>query len=994
MRINLAGRVSVEDGERVLDESALPGRQGRIVLAYLALADEPVHRDVLADALWPRGLPQTWERTLSGVISRLRSALATAGFEDVTIANAFGCYELQCPQGARLDIDLSDDELRAAERSLAAGDPAAARISAIAAADIARRPLMADQEGSWLDAKRSELRTVLVRALGIEAEASLGTTDAIAAAEEAIEVDPFNEGSHVLLMRANAARGDSARALLAYERCRERLATELGVDPAPATQELYLELLRSDEDASRATANEQRARERDGRATGAIRRKLASVRTSFVGRQSEIAEVTKLLDGARLVTLIGAGGIGKTRLSIQLAVELEESFRHGAFFCDLSQLRDPGDVPRTVGAATGVLDPLAELESVEQHVCSALEEAELLVVLDNCEHVLGASARFCELLLDACPGVHVIATSRERLGVHGEHRYLVPPLTRPSSDDIEAVLFSEAARLFDERARAIRSDFTLGPRNAEAVAQICIRLDGIPLALELAAARLNALSPADIAGRLDDAFGVLTSGAAASPERHQTLAAAITWSHELLDERAAVLLRRLAVFVGGFSLEGAERVCGGEPLGPRAVLPLIGDLIDKSLVVSDIHGTATRYRLLEPVRQFAETKLTESGEAEEIRRAHGDYFLSSSRGVTSGLQVDHERLSIVVPELDNFRAALRWSVERAEAGRAMELAIAANGVWRYLGRPEEAMRWLESALSVADDRPSLPRAACLGFLGEVYLHNGNVAASHSAYLKALAIFRQRGLDAGIAWTLLGLSDTLHSRGEVDEMFVACHEATELFRRLDDADGLAWAFANDAGLSFACADLARSRSRAEECVRLGDAGPPETVTRMKGLLGVLSALDGDVEAGRERYEVALRGLAGGSPFELNWLSMMVGAFEVGRSSLRASAKQRLRVAIEMARAGATVRTVPWILELAAHATTCDGRYVDAARLFGSAEAHLERFGDKAPWEPFRSDIRAARVACAEALGNRFALEYAEGATLLIPHAVDLCLDVLR
>jgi predicted ATPase/class 3 adenylate cyclase len=338
--------------------------------------------------------------------------------------------------------------------------------------------------------------------------------------------------------------------------------------------------------------------------------RLPTQLTSFVGRLDEVAEIGTLISEARMVTLTGVGGAGKTRLALQAAAEHSEMFEDGVAFVDLAPVRDPTTVPRTLVGALDVMDPAAESPTddaeaaaarLTSHLVRTLKGRSMLLVTDNCEHVLDASSRLLGSLLVECPKLRVLATSREPIGIAGEHVYVVPPLAQES----------ESVRLFCDRARAARVDFQLTDANADSIADICRKLDGIPLAIELAAARTKSLSPTQIADRLSESLGLLAASGRGGIERHRTLEGALEWSHATFEENEQVLFRRLAVFNGGWSLEGAEAVCGAPPLGRDEIVDLLDRLVDRSFVVVTDDGTGVRYRFLEPVRQFAERKLVE-----------------------------------------------------------------------------------------------------------------------------------------------------------------------------------------------------------------------------------------------------------------------------------------------------------------------------------------------------------------------------------------------
>src|SRR5579859_642718 len=383
--------------------------------------------------------------------------------------------------------------------------------------------------------------------------------------------------------------------------------------------------------------------------------------TNFIGREAELAEVRQLLrGGARLVTLTGPGGTGKTRLALEAAVGLLAAFPDGVWWVELAPLTDPALIAQTVAAVLGVREepdrPI--LATLTDH----LRRKRALLIIDNCEHIIQACARFCEAVLRACPQVGLLASSRELLGVGGERAFSVPSLRIPEPDaglSPDHLGQYEAMRLFLDRAASTAPRFALTPANAPSVVQICQRLDGIPLALELAAARLRMLSVEQLAARLDDAFRLLTGGSRTALPRHQTLQALIDWSYDLLPPSEQTLLRRVAVFAGGWTLEAAESVCAGDGLEQASVADLLGRLIDKSLVlVSETAGVA-RYQLMETVRQYAQAKLAASGEADEVRRRQAEHYAAWAEGnfdlpFTTML----DRLDV---EQDNLRGVVRWS---------------------------------------------------------------------------------------------------------------------------------------------------------------------------------------------------------------------------------------------------------------------------------------------------------------------------------------------
>ena len=423
--------------------------------------------------------------------------------------------------------------------------------------------------------------------------------------------------------------------------------------------------------------------------------------TSFVGRDSEIGEVRQLLGENRLVTLTGAGGVGKTRLAVQVAAQLAgESgrFPDGVWYVDLAPITDPELVSVTVARALGLPDQPGR--TTMDTLLRFARDHQLLVVLDNCEHLLDASAELAVALLGGAARLTVLATSREAIGVAGEVSWRVPSLS----------LADEAIELFGDRARLARPGFAVSDDNAATVGEICARLDGVPLAIELAAARVRALSLAEILEGLHDRFRLLTGGARTAVRRQQTLRASVDWSHALLTEPERVLLRRLAVFLGGFDLDAAQAIAGGGDVQRYQVLDQLTLLVDKSLVVADDSGGRTRYRLLETVRQYALEKLGESGEADALRARHRDHYTALAALIDAPAGSDYEqRLEQANTEIDNLRAAFAWSRENSDNELALALASSLQPLWQARGRLREGLTWLDTAL--ADDNAQHPEVA-------------------------------------------------------------------------------------------------------------------------------------------------------------------------------------------------------------------------------------------------------------------------------------------
>ena len=521
--------------------------------------------------------------------------------------------------------------------------------------------------------------------------------------------------------------------------------------------------------------------------------------TSFIGRAEAMSEVKQLLRQNRLVTLTGTGGCGKTRLALQVGAEVLEDHPEGVWFVELAAVSDPGAVPQAIALALGLRDSAAQLgrgpgsspeprrpslATVTQH----LGGSRALIVLDNCEHLVARCAEVAESVLTACPNVSILATSREILGARGELTWRVPSLSTPDPaalPPLSGLPAFESVGLFIARARLHQPDFALTPTNAIAVARICHRVDGIPLAIELAAARVMAFSVEQVAERLASQFDVLSGGARTVLSRQQTLRAAIDWSHRLLDRDEQVLFRRLSVFVAGWTMDAAEAVCPGRPLSSPRILDLLSRLVDKSLVIHDTPEQRPRYRLLDTIRQYALEKLDDAGEAAGLRDMHADWHVSLAESAEPELsgpaQVDW--LNRLEAEHDNLRGALGWTLTR-DGDHAQRLATALAPFWFYRGHFTEARKWLDQALARASDDAAL-RSRALTAAGRLAVEQADydVAARHQT--EALAIARATGDQVTTANALRRLSMVRDFSGDTGGARELLEEGLEVARASGD-----------------------------------------------------------------------------------------------------------------------------------------------------------------------------------------------------------------
>jgi non-specific serine/threonine protein kinase len=551
--------------------------------------------------------------------------------------------------------------------------------------------------------------------------------------------------------------------------------------------------------------------------------------SSFVGREREIAEVKRLLDGNRLLTLTGPGGCGKTRLALAVAFEVVEGFEGGVWLVELASLFDPNLVPQAVASTLGVRE--AQDRPLTETLSKHLGSTKMLLVLDNCEHLVEGCAALADVLLRACPNLRILATSREALSIGGESAWLVPSLVLPEPEQqppIDELTRYEAVRLFVERAGAVVSTFGLTEHNAPAVTRLCHRLDGMPLAIELAATRVRVLSVEQIATRLEDNFGLLTGGSRTALPRHRTLRATIDWSHELLSQKEQVLFRRLSVFAGGFTLEAAEAVCAGEDLEGEEVLDLLMPLVDKSLVLvaQQQQSSEARYRLLETVRQYGQEKLNESGEEPAIKRHHADFFLRLAEQVEPKVNGKDRSLWLkrLEVEHDNFRAALAWGCEEeAEGETGLRLAGALSWFWFHREYWSEWRGWLDRALatqeSAGGSRRTVARAKALSGGGFLNWMKGDQTTARSQLEESVTLWREVGDKQGLAQALRFLSGSFESQGDYAVARPLAEESVELFRQGEDKFGLGITLSRLGITALAQGDHAAAWSYLEEGVAI-------------------------------------------------------------------------------------------------------------------------------------------------------------------------------
>ena len=567
--------------------------------------------------------------------------------------------------------------------------------------------------------------------------------------------------------------------------------------------------------------------------------------TSFVGRQAEIAELHQIVKGNRLVTLTGAGGAGKTRLAEEVGSQLGAEFSDGTWYVDLAPITNPALTSVTVARTLGLPDQ-AGLSTMDLLV-RFVGEKNLLLLLDNCEHLLDACGTLVVELLQSCPHLTILTTTREPLGVPGELSWRVPSLS----------LADEAVELFTDRARRARPDFVVGEDDTALVAEICERLDGMPLAIELAAARVRALSLRQIADSLHDRFRLLTGGARTAVRRQQTLRASVDWSHALLTEPEQVLFRRLAVFAGGFDLEAAQAVGADGKAELYQLMDQLSLLVDKSLVVAEDTAGGMRYRLLETVRQYAQEKLGESGEADEVRTRHRDYYTATAAALESpGYSGDERLLNWSATEFDNLRAAFGWSLETSDLGMALQLILSLRPLWLRGGRVREALGGLDAILADRDNSGIAP-AVWAGAVAQqsIIAASIGIPTELARAQQALDIARQLGDPALIAQTLIACGMLCFYNAEMAQQYFA--EAIDLVRAAGDRWSLSQILSHLSIVGVMAGDPIAGRAAAEEARDLADALGDSFFSRTcRSWLTVALTMQGDLaQAGRVARAVA-------------------------------------------------------------------------------------------------------------------------------------------
>ncbi|HYO48838.1 MAG TPA: BTAD domain-containing putative transcriptional regulator [Chloroflexia bacterium] len=866
-------------------------RKAEALFVYLACIRRPQPREVLADLFWDERSPAQSLGSLRMALSSLRTRLAPY----LTITRAMVAFNYDSPHW--LDIAEFQQHLDAARSHGSRGgdlSPEAVQDLEQAVA-LYRGPFLQgfylrDASGfeEWMLMEQERLQRLVTAALQDLVTAYLGRGEysaGILHASRLLQIDPLDEEMHRQLMRLLAYSGQRAAALEQYQACQRILSAELGVAPDPATTELY-ESIRLGKLESVSTVPGSA-----GLAAGERTHKLPAQLTPFIGREAEKAALVKCLSdpGCRLVTLVGPGGIGKSRLALQVVTDVLHEFEDGVWFVELAPLTLPDLVGPTIAAVLGVKEVAGRdlLDTLKD----AVRDKQMLLVLDNFEQVVGA-APLVGALLSAAPCLKVLVTSRAPLRLYGEREYVVPPMRLPDPEHLpplDRLSQYEAVRLFIERAQDVKRDFQVTSENAPSVAEICVRLDGLPLAIELAAARVRLFPPQALLSRLSNRLKVLTGGAMNLPPRQQTLRRAIEWSYDLLDEGEKQLFRRMSVFQGGRTLQALETVCNVEGDLRLDVLAGVESLVTKSMLQQrEGHDGEPRFWMLETIHEYARDKLSESEEEHRFRACHLDYFVTLAEETASQLQGPHqaERMALLDLEMGNLRMAIQWALEHGEEEKVARIAGALWGFMWTRGYLSEGRQWLEAALQsqslraevratalracgiLAHDCGDYERArACfeealhlrqqlgdksgmagaLNALGVLFNHRGEYEQAHKYYKQALGLFQELGDRARITVALNNLGVVAERQGDYEQTRLYYSQSLDMARSMGDTEGSAWALDNLGNLAYQQGDYAQAIHLHKESLAMFRAlghkqGIAVCLEHLAGALGALAQPD--------------------------------------------------------------------------------------------------------------------------------------------------------
>jgi predicted ATPase/DNA-binding SARP family transcriptional activator len=951
-------------------------RKAMWLLALLALqGDTEADRRWLAALLWPDSTDELALYNLRRYLTLLRDLLGPEA----------GRIQTPTPRSLSLDLRGASVDVVTFDQCIAVGDHAALRM----AVGLYRGQLLEGCADEWVPADREARQQAYIGAviqLATAAKVEKRYKEAEVFLRRAIKEDPFRDSLYGALMEALAATGDYSQAVLVYRDLRTLLRNELNAEPSPECAEMFKRIRAGARQSTVAFVPALRPRQPDRTVSPG----LPQPPTRLIGRDDDLQKVKARLSQSRLVTMTGSGGVGKTRLALQVAREIEEEFTDGAYFVDLAPVQEGGNVEAAIARTLGVREEPPR--AIRETLLESLRPRDALLVLDNCEHLIESAALCAASLLASCASVRILATSRRPLTISGESLWRVPSLalpdearlTTPSTLPLTAISSSGAVRLFVERAAESVPGFALTQDNAPIVARICRRLDGIPLALELAAARLRAMTLEQVDERLERQFSAITSGPAGRVPRHQSMSAAIEWSYDLLDEAERALLRRLSIFAGGFSLEAAEQICRSEHEEGQ-VLETLFRLLDHSLVMFEEDRGAGRYDLLEPVRKYAWDRLISNGEEMAVALRHRQFFLDLAESAAERM-IGHgeaEWVQLLDQEHDNLRAALRSSSEPLEK---LRLTAAIWRFWLHKGQYEEGRGWLEQAL--AYDHPiSQALAASTRGYAVMRWKQGDQRAALLYMSKAQAMYDQLGDRRGVASALNDSALILSEVGDDEAARTNLEESLAICRGIGNTVGEAFVVGNLGTLALRSADLDRAKRLLEESEQLlRAAGCEQTIGGTLRDLAQIAVSRKEYDRARGLLERSIEiHLRFGHRENVALSACRLGAVTVALGDLGA-ARLHLQTGLTEWRGLGSRRGLATALTGFAHLAAAEGDMARAAHLFGASEALREALNfPLAPvWrEEHERRIEAVRSALTE---QEFARAWQDGRRMTADEAI--------
>jgi predicted ATPase/DNA-binding SARP family transcriptional activator/DNA-binding CsgD family transcriptional regulator len=958
VRAWLLGGFRVSVGARTIGEDEWRLRKAANLLKLLVLSPgHRLNREVVMELLWPDLGMRSAANNLRGVLHAARRTLEPATATPSRYLRLLGEELVLCPDGP-LWVDV-DAFAEAAQTARYSREPAAYR----AAIELYTGELLPeDRYEDWAEERRRELRTtclILLLELAGLYEERREYDRAIEALRRVVAEEPASGEAHAGLMRLYALSGRRGEALRQYGLLEEVLRRELGAEPEAGVRHLRGEIL-----AGRFPENQPEDRPSDY-VPDTDAHNLPLARDSFVGREHDVVEIKRLLSMTGLLTLTGTGGSGKTRLAMEVARDLAFAYPDGAWLVELAPLSEGALIPQAIASTLGIREESDR--PLTATLADVLRTKRALLLLDNCEHLIESAAHLVDTLLTSCPSLRVLATSREPLGVAGEMNWQVPPLPVPRTDRLPAEELTryESVRLFLDRTRMRLPTFEITSANTSAVAEVCRKLDGIPLAIELATARMTALAIEQVAEMLEDSLKLLTGGARTASPRQQTMRATLQWSHDLLPEEEKMLFRRLSVFAGGWTLEAAESVGAEDGIERSDISGLLGKLVDKSLVVAEPEGTP-RYRMLEPIRQYAREKLEESGEVSVVRYRHAHFFVLLAEEAEPELTGARHRIWLdrVEAELDNLRYALGWSFEDGEPEVGLRLAGALFWFCRLRGHYSEGREWLEQALARNADAPAPLRAKALTAAGVLVFLQCEYGLATTRLEEGLSLWRELGDERGIASTLQDLGSVAREQARYARAKALHEESLSVWRGLEDEGGIASSLHRLGIVAWLSEDYERARALFTEVQGLSrklgnEKGSPGALM----YLGAVAQSLGELALSEALLKESLSldreaGIKEGIAWSLNQLGIVAyrrGDLEDARELLRESLKVHHDLGDRWRAAS--------VLEGLAEVACTQGDFERAVCLFGAAEALRETIGTPVP--PCERSDRDSNMAVARA-----------------------------